>query len=102
VGPNVQSEDIRTGRRSRESAGLIVAGKRGNARGAKRPYRTDAEARRGESRLGRKDHTTEGPELKPDLEPEWVERRKYPEKLSLLRQKLYQKAKREPKFRFKV
>ena len=50
--------------------------------------------------MGRKDHTTEGPELKSELEPEWVERRKYPEKLSLLRQKLYQKAKREPKFRF--
>jgi RNA-directed DNA polymerase len=50
--------------------------------------------------LGRKDHTTEDSELKPELELEWVERRKYPEKLSLLRQKLYQKAKREPKFRF--
>jgi RNA-directed DNA polymerase len=50
--------------------------------------------------LGRKDRTTEETELKPDLVPGWVERRKYPEKLSLLRQKLYQKAKREPKFRF--
>ena len=50
--------------------------------------------------MGRKDHTTEDSELVPELEPGWVERRKYPEKLSLLRQKLYQKAKREPKFRF--
>lgn len=31
---------------------------------------------------------------------EWEERRNPPEKLSSLRQKLYQKAKREPKFRF--
>jgi RNA-directed DNA polymerase len=50
--------------------------------------------------LGRKDQTTEDADLKPDLVPEWGERRKCPEKLSLLRQKLYQKAKREPKFRF--
>ncbi len=100
LGPNAQTEDIRAGRRGRESAGLIVAGKRGNARGAKRPYRTHAEARRGESRLSRKDHTTEDSEPKPDLVPEWDERRKCPGKLSLLRQKLYQKAKREPKFRF--
>jgi RNA-directed DNA polymerase len=32
--------------------------------------------------------------------PEWGERRSYPEKISSLRQKLYQKAKREPRFRF--
>ena len=100
MGSNAWSEDIRTGRRGRESAGLIVAGKRGNSRGAKRPYRTHAEARRGESRLGRKDPTTEDTELNPDFVPEWGERRKCPEKLSLLRRKLYQKAKREPNFRF--
>ena len=50
--------------------------------------------------MGRKDRTTEDSGLKSELVPEWVERRRYPEKLSLLRQKLYQKAKREPEFRF--
>ena len=35
-----------------------------------------------------------------DLVPEWGEQRTLPEKVSSLRQKLYQKAKREPKFRF--
>lgn len=100
VEPNAQFEDIRAGRRGRESAGLIVAGKQGNACGAKRPYRRHAEARRREIRLSRKDPTTEDAELRPELVPEWGERRKCPKKLSLLRQKLYQKAKREPKFRF--
>jgi len=38
--------------------------------------------------------------MKPDLVPEWGERRGLPEKVSGLRRKLYQKAKREPKFRF--
>jgi RNA-directed DNA polymerase len=50
--------------------------------------------------LGQKDHTTENADLRLEFEPEWVDRRLCPEKLSLLRQKLYQKAKREPKFRF--
>ncbi len=44
--------------------------------------------------------TTEDPALTPDLVPEWGERRALPEQVSLLRQKLYQKAKREPTFRF--
>jgi len=44
--------------------------------------------------------TTEEPDLAPDVVPEWGERRALPAKVSLLRQRLYQKAKREPKFRF--
>ncbi len=44
--------------------------------------------------------TTEEPDLTPDVVPEWGERRALPANVSLLRQKLYQKAKREPKFRF--
>ena len=45
-------------------------------------------------------NTTENLTHYPDDVPEWGDRRKCPEKLSLLRRKLYQKAKREPKFRF--
>jgi RNA-directed DNA polymerase len=44
--------------------------------------------------------TTEEPDLTPDVVPEWGERRALPATVSLLRQKLYQKAKREPTFRF--
>ena len=44
--------------------------------------------------------TTEEPDLTLDVVPEWGERRALPANVSLLRQKLYQKAKREPRFRF--
>lgn len=50
--------------------------------------------------MNKKRYTTEKPELNPDLPPEIGKRRKLPEKLSLLRRKLNQKAKQEPKFRF--
>lgn len=86
-------------RRRRESGGPIVAGKRGNSRGAKRPCRVHATEGRRENRLG-KSPTTEEPAPDPDIVPEWGERRPVPEKLSRLRRKLYLKAKREPKFRF--
>jgi RNA-directed DNA polymerase len=50
--------------------------------------------------LSRDDSTTGRPEPRPERVPEWSERRRCSEKLFRLRQKLYQKAKREPRFRF--
>ena len=97
--PNELPEDIRVVRRSRKSAGLVGAGKRGNACGAKGPYRTHAEARRREIRLSQEDSTTEE-NWDPGEVPEWGKRAGCPEKVSRLRQKLYQKAKQEPGFRF--
>ena len=73
--------------------------KRDNARGAKRPCRSHANARRGENRLG-KHPTTDHFNWHPELPPEGVKDSKLPPKLSLLRRKLNQKAKREPEFRF--
>jgi len=50
--------------------------------------------------LDQKDHTTEELGGAPEYDPERVGGRRCPEKLSRLRLKLYQKAKREPGFRF--
>jgi len=50
--------------------------------------------------LGQDDHTTEELGGAPPYDPERVGGRRCPEKLSRLRLKLYQKAKREPGFRF--
>lgn len=50
--------------------------------------------------MNRKDSTTEETDGRPEEVPEWGRRRTCPPKVSELRQKLYQKAKREPKFRF--
>jgi len=44
VEPNEWREDITVRRHDRKSAGPIVAGKRGNARGAKEPYQLCADA----------------------------------------------------------
>jgi RNA-directed DNA polymerase len=74
----------------RESAGRIVAMKRGNSRGAKGPCQIRATARGREYRLDPVDPTTENRDIDRGL----------PEKLSHLRQKLSHKAKQEPKFRF--
>lgn len=74
---------------SRESAGLVVAGKRGNARGAKGPCQIRVDPGGRENRLDRIDPITEDPAGKT-----------LPEKLSRLRSQLGHKAKQEPKFRF--
>ena len=66
---------------------------------AKGPGWVQADAGERESRLATRP-TTEEPDLTPDRVPEWGERRALPENVSLLRRKLYQKAKREPEFRF--
>ena len=72
--------------------------KRGNARGAKGPYWKHAAVRGKESRL------EEIPTTEQWLHIEALKKQASgdgrPDKLSLLRQKLSQKAKQEPKFRF--
>ncbi len=59
-----------------------------------------AYVRGGENRLSRKDSTTDKAAVIVDVPAEIGKYGKLPRKLSLLRRKLYQKAKREPKFRF--
>jgi RNA-directed DNA polymerase len=77
----------------RESAGFVVASKRSNVRGAKGPCQVRALVREREVRLDNED-----PML--DAKSPTTEKRRLPPKLSLLRQKLSQKAKQEPTFRF--
>lgn len=81
----------------RAAEGSIVAGKRGNSRGAKGSRRRDAESETRRDRL-RHDATTDDGEELPEAFR--VNGKRLPPKLFTLRQKLYQKAKREPKFRF--
>ena len=74
----------------------MVVMKRGNSRGATEPYRTQDDAREEATRLDPFDPTTEDPgAMECPQGP-----RKLPEKVASLRQSLYQKAKREPTFRF--
>ena len=70
----------------------------GNDRGAKGPEQRKCRVRGGENRLD-DNPTTEKPGGKGRL-PETAPEPSLPEKLSQLRQKLGQKAKQEPKFRF--
>jgi RNA-directed DNA polymerase len=81
----------------RAAEGAIVAGKRGNSRGAKGPHRWDAESETRRGRL-RNDATTGDGEELPEAFA--VNGKGLPLKLFTLRQKLYLKAKREPRFRF--
>lgn len=98
VEPRALDEDIRRGLGGQESAGLIVATKRGNARGAKEPYRSHAEARRTEDRLGKRPITEEERQIATQLG--WAEWRRVSPKFADRRLKLFLKAKQDPKFRF--
>lgn len=72
--------------------------KRGNVRGAKGPCRRHADARRRANRLDKRPTTDTG--TRDAVVCEVRHGVRFPEKLSLLRQKLSHKAKQEPKFRF--
>jgi len=96
---NAPREYITIARLGRESERPIVAKKRGNARGAKGPYCKHDSVRGGENRLD-ENPTTETRAAAGKAMPETVKEPGVPEKVSQLRQKLSQKAKQEPKFRF--
>jgi hypothetical protein len=91
----------RLGGFGRESAGFIVAWKRGNARGAKGPCQIRATVRGRGNRLDPQDPTTETrPQAATDDTLEVRHGVILSPKLTLLRRKLSQKAKQEPQFRF--
>src|SRR6185437_5168218 len=96
--PTSPREYITEGGPGRESERPIRAKKRGNARGAKGPHWNIAAVRGKENRLD------ENPTTEQRLHIEALKKQAsgdgLPDKLSLLRQKLSQKAKQEPKFRF--
>jgi len=87
----------------------VVVQKRGNARGAKGPYWKHDSVRRGENRLD-ENPVTETRAAAGKAMPETVKEPGVPGKarfagpfrISQLRQKLGQKAKQEPRFRFYV
>ena len=101
---NATRERITAGRPSRESEGVIVASKRGNARGAKDPCRTVRSFRREEIRLDnhptteRRPETPQTPETLAPLE--FKAGVPLPPTVSKLRGNIGHKAKQEPKFRF--
>ena len=72
--------------------------KRGNSRGAKEPCRRHADARRKVNRLDKRPTTETRAGERTDREVRNGIR--FPEKLTVLRQKLSDKAKQEPRFRF--
>ncbi len=78
--------------------------KQGNACGAKGPYLRYVELREGECRLDKRPVTEQLEFWEADKHWQYAGLKgvKIPETLSSLRQKLYQKAKDEPKFRFYV
>lgn len=95
--PNSVRETITSPGEVRESDGSIVVEKRGNSRGAKGPNMQHADVSKQKNRLPEK-ATTEKEVL--SLGPYGINRRKLPDKVFSLQQKLYVKAKREPKFRY--
>jgi RNA-directed DNA polymerase len=85
----------------RESEGLIVAKKRGNACGAKGPHWKQCCCKRKGEPLGRDSATEQWLHIEA-LKKKQASGDGRLDKLSLLRQKLSQKAKQEPKYRFYV